>query len=118
MAVGELKLTKGKILLRNKSAPTLSEQSPGNHLEKDKKIKEQKIGVADVRRDIMGQHQNICIFLIVKYFILLVVLQAQRAFYSLDRVWVQISTDIIHQNNEKKGNICASAVCDLINVSH
>ena len=55
---------------------------------------------------------------ILKYFILLVVLQAQRAFYSLDRVWVQISTDIIHQNNEKKGNICASAVCDLINVSH
>ena len=65
--------------------------------------------------DLMGSDPN---ELILKYFILLVVLQAQRAFYSLDRVWVQISTDIIHQNNEKKGNICASAVCDLINVSH
>ena len=42
MAVGVLKLTKGKILLRNKSALTLSEQSPGNHLEKDKNSKRTK----------------------------------------------------------------------------
>ena len=42
MAVGVLKLTKGKILLRNKSALTLSGQSPGNHLEKDKNSKRTK----------------------------------------------------------------------------
>ena len=49
MAVGGvLKLTKGKILLRNKSALTLSEQSQGNHLEKDKKAaKIKKIGVTE-----------------------------------------------------------------------
>ena len=58
MAVGVLKLTKGKILLRNKSALTLS----GNHQEitwkKTKTVKEQKIGETEVSREIMGQQRK------------------------------------------------------------
>ena len=56
--------------------------------------------------------------LILRYFILPVVFK-HRAFYSLDGVWFQISTEIIYKKiMSKKEYSCASTVCNLINVSH
>ena len=69
MAVGVLKLTKGKILLRNKSALTLSGQSPGNHLEKDKNSKRTKDKETEVRREIMGQQRKYMYILDIIYFV-------------------------------------------------
>ena len=72
MAVGVLKLTKGKILLRNKSALTLS----GNHQEitwkKTKTVKEQKIRKLKSEERLWGNNGNICIFLIFcKYYLII-----------------------------------------------